>query len=197
MPRHRHAPYAWPLLFILLVGADQLTKALAPRSWVTVDPGAGTWLPAAVGREFKGATSGRAIDAIGCIVLLAVGALVMPRVRNRLTLAGATVVLAGMTSNLLDRLGLAMMTQGVQGRVVVNWFTVGVGRLRLGNLADLCYIVGSSMLLVAAGAAGHRALRRDRARPAITAIAPRVSEARLRTAARDDTFAHAYRSKAS
>jgi Signal peptidase (SPase) II len=159
------------MLFVFLVGVDQVTKALAPKSWITVDAGAGTWLPATVGREFKGAISGLAIDVIGCVVLVAVGALVMPRVRSWLTLAGATVSLAGMASNLLDRLGMAVVTQGVQGRVVVNWFTVGVGRFRLGNIADLCYIGGASILLAAASTAGLRAIRGARTGPAMAGIA--------------------------
>jgi lipoprotein signal peptidase len=89
--------------------------------------------------------------------LVTLTALVVLRVCSSLTRVGATVVLVGPSSNLLDRLGLAEITQGAHGRVVVNWFYLGIGRVRLGNVADLCYVVGTALLLVAATRAATRA----------------------------------------
>jgi lipoprotein signal peptidase len=197
MTSRRYAPHIWPVLFILLVDADQLTKALAPSSWVTLDPGAGTWLPAMVGRAFKGASTGAAIDAIGCALLVAIATVVTRRVGNPLTRAGVTVALAGMTSNLLDRLGLSKVTQDVQGRVVVNWFNIGVGRFRLGNIADLCDMVGALLLLVAACLTANRALKGPEPAPSVAHIAPHMRDASFGVAVLEPALTSAFERKAS
>jgi lipoprotein signal peptidase len=161
------AGFVWSGLFVALVGVDELTKALAPHAQVMFDPGAGTWLPPIVGSEFKGADTGPVVNALSCIVLAACGAFVARRVRYWIARAGATVLLAGLTANLLDRIGMAGLTQGVRGRVVVNWFDIGVdgvgvgtGGVHFGNVADMCYAAGTAMLLVAAARGAGRSVRR-------------------------------------
>jgi lipoprotein signal peptidase len=157
----------WSLLFIFIVGVDELTKAIAPHAHVMLDPGAGTWLPSIVGHEFKGADTGPVINAFSCIVLAMFGALVARRVRNSIARAGATVLLAGLTGNLLDRIGMAGLTQGERGRVVVNWFDIrvdwvdiGYGGVHFGNVADLCYAAGTGLLFIAAACVVSRPVRR-------------------------------------
>jgi len=147
--KRRITAQGWLWLIPFLIGLDQLTKALAPPSRVELDPGAGTWLPSAIGQAFKGSVSGQLLDLFGCLVLPAIGVLVLPRLRYQPTLLGTTLILAGMTSNLLDRLGMSTLTQHVGGRVVVNWFAIDRAGFRFGNVADLCYGVGGTLLVLA------------------------------------------------
>lgn len=149
----------WLLLALSLIAVDQLTKALAPGSWVTVDAGSGTWTPAAVGRAFKGPVTGEILDGIGCALLVG-AALATARVRATLPRTGVVVLLAGLTSNLIDRLGMAHITQSLEGRYVVNWFRFRVDRFQFGNIADLCYALGTGILVFAALARAARKARR-------------------------------------
>jgi hypothetical protein len=75
----------WIWLVAFLVGLDQFTKALAPPSRVELDPGAGTWLPSAIGQAFKGSFSGELLDVFGCLLLPAIGILILPRLRQQPT----------------------------------------------------------------------------------------------------------------
>jgi hypothetical protein len=61
-----------------------------------------------------------------------------------------------MSSNLLDRLGMAGVTQGIHRCVVINWFRIGVGRVVFGNVADLLYAAGAALLVVAVARAASR-----------------------------------------
>jgi hypothetical protein len=139
----------WPALFGGVVAADQISKALVPNRRCFFDPGTGTLWPWAVSRAFQSRLGGEALDVLGCLVLAALGALVVRYARGPLARLGATVLLAGLTSNLLDRLGLAGVTQAARPRTVVNWFDVGVWRVNVGNVADCCYVVGAGLLLAA------------------------------------------------
>ncbi|MBO0728149.1 MAG: signal peptidase II [Acidimicrobiaceae bacterium] len=137
----------WTLLFIGLVGLDQATKALAASSWISLDPGSGPWLPSMVGQAFTRSGSGELLDGLGIAVLIGAEIFVVRRIRGGVMRVGAIVLTAGLTSNLLDRLGMAEITQGVKGRYVVNWFVVSLGRVQFGNVADVCYAAGVALLI--------------------------------------------------
>jgi hypothetical protein len=144
------------VLVVTIVSADQITKALVPRVWVTVDPGTGAYLPSFLRDQWKGPVSGALLDGAGVCALGVLGWLVAKRLRCLLTRLGGAILLAGLASNLLDRLGLAAVTQGATERGVINWFNLGLGSLGAGNIADFCYVTGTMLLL--AGAV-HRLLR--------------------------------------
>jgi lipoprotein signal peptidase len=145
------------LVVVAIVCADQVTKALVPRAWVSVDPGTGAYLPSFLRDQWKGPVSGALLDGAGVCVLAVLGWLVARRFRGLLARLGGAILLAGLASNLLDRLGLATLTQGVPERGVINWFNFGFGSLGAGNIADICYVTGALLLL--AGAAEHVARR--------------------------------------
>jgi lipoprotein signal peptidase len=154
------AGHKWALPFTALVCADQITKAMNP--WTSLDPDTGSWMPAFVRGYFRYPDTRHIINGVGALVLITLGVLVTRRVRGMLPRAGAVILLAGLTSNLLDRLGMARLTQGIDRCVVINWFRIGVGRVLLGNLADVCYAAGLALLVLAVARAGGRALRRRR-----------------------------------
>lgn len=139
----------WPAVFGGVVAGDQISKALVPARRCFFDPGTGTLWPSVVSGAFQSRLGGEALDLLGGLVLGALGALAVRYTRGPLARLGATVLLAGLTSNLLDRLGLAGVTQGARARTVVNWFDVGVWRVNVGNVADCCYVAGSALLLAA------------------------------------------------
>lgn len=164
--------FVWPTIFLLIVAGDQLSKALAPKSWVYLDPGAGTLWPSFVSHAFQSSAEGAVLDALAVCVLGALGLVAARSARHRLSRAGTTVLLAGMSSNLLDRLGLASLTRGVHGRFVVNWFDLGAWRIYVGNVADCCYVVGCALLMAAACAFIGRHYRRP-----VFALVPNVVQA--------------------
>jgi hypothetical protein len=133
-----------------IIAGDQVSKALVPRSQVRLDPGTGTLWPWLVSRAFKSPTGGVVLDYLCIILLVTIAFFAWRRVRRPLTSGGATVLLAGLSSNLLDRLGMDYLTQGVHGRLVVNWFDTGMWRIYVGNIADCCYVVGSVLLVASA-----------------------------------------------
>lgn len=163
--RNNYAPYTsrmigalWPLFFVVLVACDQVTKALAPTSRLRLDAGSGSLWPSVVNRAFESSSGGAVLDVLGCFVVVAMSALVVLRLHRPLSRTGATAALAGLSSNLLDRLGLDHVTQGVRGRVVVNWFYVGDWRLTLGNVADFCELAGVVLLVASAMFLARRSL---------------------------------------
>lgn len=141
------------VVVVTIVCADQVTKALVPRAWVSVDPGTGAYLPSFIRDQWKRPVSGALLDGAGVCVLAVLGWLVTRKFRSLLARLGGAILLAGLASNLLDRLGLATLTQGVSERGVINWFNFGFGSLGAGNIADFCYVTGTLLLL--AGAVEH------------------------------------------
>jgi hypothetical protein len=70
----------WPLLFISIVFADQLTKALKP--WMSLDPDTGPWVPAMVRHPFRNADTRNLVNVVAALLLIALGAFVARRVRS-------------------------------------------------------------------------------------------------------------------
>jgi lipoprotein signal peptidase len=138
------------VLFVLLVAVDQVTKALASSPSVSLDPAAGTLMPRIVGDQYAGPVTGALLDSVGVCLVAGAIFLVATRLRGRLPRLGAVVLLAGLSSNLLDRLGFATLTDGARERAVVNWFWLGLGPFKAGNIADCCCGIGVLLLLVAA-----------------------------------------------
>lgn len=144
----------WALaMFVTIVASDQITKALAPRAWVTVDPATGAYLPVSIRRLYVGPITGALLDSIAIVLLGVIGIAALRKLHSHLAGVGVIVLVGGMTSNLLDRLGLAAITQGVKERGVVNWFQLGFHSVRVGNVADCCYLIG--ILLTIIGAASR------------------------------------------
>lgn len=169
----RLGSFVWPSLFLVIVAGDQVSKALVSRSEVRLDPGTGTLWPWVVSSAFKSPTGGDVLDYLSVVLLVALTWFAWRRARRPLTSAGATVLLAGLSSNLLDRLGMDVLTQGVHGRFVVNWFDVGLWRIYVGNVADCCYVVGSLLLFAAACAWAAASVRQsllERARLSAVAL---------------------------
>lgn len=135
-------------LFVLIIVFDQITKALVPRAWVTVDPATGAYVPLFLRNLYLRPITGAVLDSVAIVLLGAGGLAARRKLHGHLAGVGVIVLVAGMTSNLFDRLGLAAMTQGVKERGVVNWFYLGFGYFRVGNIADCCYVVGLLLIVI-------------------------------------------------
>ncbi|HVU92499.1 MAG TPA: signal peptidase II [Jatrophihabitans sp.] len=147
--------------FALVVGTDQLAKALAWRNvdgalvnqggFIALRPGVRAWFAAPV--------AGAVADGIGVLAVALGLVLVLRRARRPAVLVGTALLAAGWTSNLLDRLGLHELTAPGSARGVVDFIPSG-GRSR-SNLADLWIALGLLVLLLvlllgAGAAAGRR-----------------------------------------
>lgn len=137
------------VLFIVLYGADQLTKQLAEAKLVVGQPipvidGLLWWsLHYNPGAAFSMGTEFTvALSVLSLVVALVLLILVIPRVRSWLAAVAIGWLLAGVVGNLTDRL---LRDPGpFQGHVVdfiaVRWFAIF-------NVADMC-ITGAAALLI-------------------------------------------------
>lgn len=131
-----------------VVVLDQGTKWWAWRHVYAVVNAGSTWfLGGTVSGWYSDGLRGSLLD-LGSIEALTLGAfLLLRRQRPRLLLVAALLMIGGWGSNLLDRLGLHLLTAPGKGRGAVDF-------LRLDrfyyNLADVCIVLGTALFLVAA-----------------------------------------------
>ena len=135
-------------LLVAVVLLDQTTKwwgwRYAPKAIINAGS---TWLIGQpVNGWFSGSVSGPLLDVINCGLLSLAGYILVRRRRRVPVLVAGALMIAGWSSNLLDRLGMHHVTapDSVRGAVdFIQW-----GRPCL-NLADVV-IVGSTVLLLIA-----------------------------------------------
>jgi len=97
------------LLCLAILLGDQTSKAMQPAGTFIVNTGGPAILPSALGDTlWRSQTFGAACDSIDAVLLMAaLGA--VSRVTNTGQRLAATAVLAGLLSNLLDRLGASSL----------------------------------------------------------------------------------------
>jgi lipoprotein signal peptidase len=131
-----------------VVLADQVTKWWGWRhvTGAIVNPG-GTWfLGETVSAWYSGQLEGAVLDVLSLQVLTLGAFALLRRPRRLLVLVSASLMIAGWGSNLLDRLGLHLVTAPGFERGAVDFLPLGRDRY---NLADVCITGGTVIFLVA------------------------------------------------
>jgi Signal peptidase (SPase) II len=148
------------LLCLAIPLMDQASKAVQPAGTFTVNTGGPAILPSALGDAlWKSQTLGAACDSIDTVLLIAaLGAVRM--VTNTGQRVAVTAVLAGLLSNLVDRLGASSLFHAGLPRGSIDWITVPAWPSAKTNIADIVITLGTLALIYHAG---HRMLRASRA----------------------------------
>ena len=127
-------------LAVLLV--DQASKATRPAGTFIVNTGGAAILPSPLGDAlWKSHTFGAACDAVACVLLLAAfgiaGALI-----NTVQRVAAIAVLAGLLSNLVDRLGASSLFHAGLPRGSIDWIPIPAWPTAKANIADIVIALG-------------------------------------------------------
>jgi lipoprotein signal peptidase len=135
-------------LLVAVVVLDQATKWWGMRHvpGAIVNTGS-TWLIGdPVRRWVAGPVSGRLLDLLGLALLSLAGSILLRRRREPLLLVAGALMISGWSSNLLDRLGMHMLTAPGMPRGVVDFLPIGPVHF---NLADVVIAVATVLYLVA------------------------------------------------
>jgi hypothetical protein len=152
----RGRAHSVPLLCLAIVLLDQLTKAVQPTSILVINPGGAAIFPSPVDDTlWRSHTFGGACDTAGAAVLLA-ALVVANRLVNPSPRVAATAVLAGLLSNLLDRMGASSLFHDGLPRGCIDWIPVPMWPAARTNIAD---IVVSAGVLALAYHPARRAIR--------------------------------------
>jgi lipoprotein signal peptidase len=165
-------------LLATVVVLDQATKWWAWRnaSEAIINSG-GTWLIGApVSGLFSGPVSGPLLDLLNIGLLSLAGFVLVRRPRRALILVTEALMIAGWSSNLLDRLGMHTVTAPGSIRGAVDFIPLGPA---CWNVADFVIMGATALSLVAVCARGGRrgrpaaAIRPVTPMPSLRAWAPR------------------------
>lgn len=134
----------WPLVLgVAVVLVDQATKAVPPTGAFIVNTGAFAALPSAFSDElWESPTLGAACDTLDAVLLL-VALRLSFGLANTSHRAAATAIIAGLLSNLADRLGTTSLFHAGQPRGSVDWIPVPMWSPVQANLADVVIVVGA------------------------------------------------------
>jgi hypothetical protein len=124
-------------LCLAVLLADQASKAVQPPGAFVVNTGGAAILPAAVGDAlWKSPTLGATCDRVDLALLL--GALILTRkLPNSRRRAAGIAALAGLLSNLADRLGASSLFHAGLPRGSIDWIPVPLWPTARTNLADI------------------------------------------------------------
>jgi lipoprotein signal peptidase len=142
-------------LIATVVAVDQTTKWWAWRNApvAIINPG-GTWL---IGRPVSGLlagpVSGPLIDLLDVGLLALAGLLLVSRPRRALSLVAGALMIAGWSSNLLDRLGMHAVTAPGSVRGAVDFISLGPPYW---NVADFVIVGATALFIVALCTRGDR-----------------------------------------
>ena len=159
-------------LLATVVVLDQATKwwgwRHAPETFINAG---GTWL---IGRPvsawFSGPVSGPLLDLLDVGVLSLAGFLLVCRPRRTLGFVAGALMIAGWSSNLLDRLGLHTVTAPGSVRGAVDFIPLGSAYW---NVADFVIIGATALSLAVVCARGGRTDRATAATRPMTSV-PRL-----------------------
>ncbi len=166
-----------PALCLAVVLADQASKAAQPPGTFIVNTGGAAILPAALGDAlWKSPTLGAVCDTVDAVLLL--GAMSLSRklrtIRHRIA---ATAVLAGLLSNLADRLGASSLFHVGLPRGSIDWIPVPLWPTARTNLADVVIALGALAFAYQPARTAMHALRtRIGGTGSVAASSPAVSE---------------------
>ena len=144
---------------LLVIGADQLTKAWAWRRYdlVHINSGSGLLFGDRAGEVYRDARWGSLIDVAALAAIVLLGSALARLRLSRSGFAGSALVLAGWASNLGDRIGLHELTAPGSPRGVVDFLRFDG---RLWNVADLTIIAGTLLCTFSITPLGRRSRRR-------------------------------------
>jgi lipoprotein signal peptidase len=166
-PERRQGAITLGLLATVVV-LDQTTKWWAWRnaSEAIINAG-GTWFIGwPVSGWFSGSVSGPLLDLLNVGLLSLAGFVLVRRPRRALVLVTGALMIAGWSSNLLDRLGMHTMTAPGSVRGAVDFIPMGPPYW---NVADFVILSATALSLVAVCARGGR---RARAEASIRPLTP-------------------------
>jgi lipoprotein signal peptidase len=131
-----------PLMCLVIVFVDQATKAARPAGTFVVNTGGVAVLPAPLDSMlWKSQTFGAVCDTADTVLLL-IGLRVARRLTHRSQRAAATGVLAGLLSNLLDRLGASSLFHVGLPRGCIDWIAIPAWPTARSNIADIVIAAG-------------------------------------------------------
>jgi lipoprotein signal peptidase len=158
-----------PLLGLGVLLADQVTKAVQPAGNLVVNTGAAGLLSSDLGDAlWNSPTIGAACDTLDAVLLLV--ALAFARtLRSICNRMAATAVVAGLMSNLADRLGTSSLFHTDLPRGSIDWIQVPMWPTARSNVADVVIALGAlvlafQILRIAASAVRHMVRRTQKAR---------------------------------
>jgi len=135
------------LLCLAILLLDQASKAVQPAGTFVVNTGGPAIFPSALGDTlWKSQTFGAACDSIDTVVLVAAFG-VARRLTNTSQRLAVTAVLAGLLSNLVDRLGGSSLFHPGLPRGSIDWISVPAWPIAKTNVADIVIAVGVLALL--------------------------------------------------
>lgn len=138
-------------LTLAVVVTDQVTKAVRPAGSFVVNSGGAGVLPSGLGDAlWRSPVVGAACDTVDAVILV-VGLTLAGRVRCEAIRYAVVAILAGLLSNLTDRLGASALFHSGLPRGSIDWIPVPLWPGARANLADVVIAVGA-LLLVARSA---------------------------------------------
>ena len=187
------------LLCLAVLLVDQVSKAIRPAGTFTVNAGGAAILPSFLGDAlWRSPTIGAACDTVDTVLLLA-GLGRVRRLTNAWQRTAATAVLAGLLSNVVDRLGGSSLFHAGLPRGSIDWIPVPAWPTARANIADVVIALGVLALIYhparQALLAVHDHARRSRAAHLAVAIWTTVWQANRNTmehrpTTQSETFAH-------
>ena len=131
-----------PALCFAIVFVDQVTKAVQPAATVIVNRGGAGIVPSPVDdRLWRSQTFGAACDTAAAAVLLT-ALVVANRLAKPSRRLAATGVVAGLLSNLIDRMGASSLFHDGLPRGCIDWIPVPAWPAARTNVADIIIFVG-------------------------------------------------------
>jgi lipoprotein signal peptidase len=149
-------------IVLAIARLDQVSKAWAWRHLLDVHVNSGGDIMlggSGLGSWFRDPISGAVFDAADTVVLGMAAVLLLRRHRRPYVLVSGSVLLAGWSSNLLDRLGTHYVTAPGSVRGVVDFIPWGG---RYWNVADIAIVLGSVGFVVSLAVAGASSAVRPR-----------------------------------
>ena len=135
------------LLCLAVLLVDQVSKAIRPAGTFTVNAGGAAILPSFLGDAlWRSPTIGAACDTVDTVLLLAALGRVR-RLTNTWQRTAATAVLAGLLSNLVDRLGGSSVFHAGLPRGSIDWIPVPAWPTARANIADVIIALGVLALI--------------------------------------------------
>jgi signal peptidase (SPase) II len=163
----RATPQSRLAMCLAVVLVDQASKAVQPSGGFVVNTGSAALLPPAVGDAlWNSPTMGAACDTVDTVVLLVALSLAR-RCASAVNRAAALAVVAGLLSNLVDRLGASSLFHAGLPRGSIDWIPVPLWASARTNVADVA--IGLGVLVIGttgvrhAAAAINRITHRNRA----------------------------------
>jgi lipoprotein signal peptidase len=139
-----------------VVAVDQVTKAVQHANHFVVNTGGAALVPSAIGDFlWRSPHIGAVVDTAAVAALCAVARLI-PAIAGAIGRVGAAMMVGGLSSNLLDRLGFASLLHAGLPRGSIDW--VPLGSHLHANVADGFVALGAA--LIVANALRHWRLRR-------------------------------------